>query len=90
MNIYNTLYFLEYSKDPIRSYYYKDWYMNLSKQKFHYRHREFDLVAIYGYCYNMKGWYKYEKYYRLIGPTIIDINGCKSYYINNELINMIS
>jgi len=85
MNIYNTLYFLEYTRDPTECTVdnYKDWYLNLSKNKYNYKHRGFDL-----YCMVSQSYYKcykqYNQFHRLIGPSIIKINNEKSYYIKDN------
>jgi len=71
MNIYNTLYFLEYSREPIQYDKCKCWYLNLSKNRYWYCHRNFDLPA-YIYKYK-KRWYRFNYLYRLIGNSIIDI-----------------
>jgi len=91
MNIYNTLYLIEYVRSPCLNIYgYKQWYLNLSKNKYHYKHRDFDLCSHFSkYC---KEWSQYDRYHRLIGPAIVDhfvffkrciIRG-KDYIIKND------
>jgi len=108
MNIYNTFYFIEYTRNPIFTsmntsllkpfgkhiHKYKSWYLNLSKNKYNYRHRTFDLIAFLNmscctyktttvmfqpYHY-IKKWYRqgYEIRHRLIGPYLV-IKTCSEY-----------
>jgi len=88
MNIYNTLYILEYTRDPyqiINNYQFIDkfWYLNLSKDKYNYKYRSFDLYAAlninYKYKWVQKRWLIYGKYYRIIGPEIIQISDNEIY-----------
>jgi len=50
MNIYNTLYFVEYSRSPVfrdsNSFVSKSWFLNLSVTKYHREHRIFDLPSM--------------------------------------------
>ena len=83
MNIYNTLYFLEYTRDPHVQYHMlKRWYMNLSKHKFYERHRDFDLPARTNEDFIF--WILFGKLHRLIGPACIKKNDFKEYYIRDE------
>ena len=84
MNIYNTLYFLEYSKDPVLVYKSKNWNLNLSNNKCNYSHREFDLCAYIDYSHMV--WFAYNKWHRLIGPAYIDLKDYHylSYYIRHN------
>jgi len=82
MNIYNTLYFLEYSKEPTRDYnHIKIWYLNLSKDHYWLCHRDFDLYAFVNT--QVRLWIQYNKWHRLLGPAHIDRNNFKAYYIRN-------
>jgi len=65
MNLYNKLYILEYTSNPIEIGFSKLWYLNLSKKKYYYYHREFDLYAYVNPSY--KFWYRLNKFNRLIG-----------------------
>jgi len=98
MNIYNTLYFIEYSKDPISIDEGNFWFYNSSKSYFYMVHRDFDLYSVvydkYRYSditHSMKNtnvfyYYRFGKIHRLIGPAITDVNEndifLKNYYIN--------
>jgi len=90
MNIYNTLYILEYTKIPILYCYSKHWYLNLSKSRYNYIHRDFDIFSYISD--NYISWIRYDKVHRIIGPATIvsDINipynFFKFYYIQNNLI----
>jgi len=95
MNIYNTLYFLEYSKDPkieiySSRYRAKIWFLNLSKKKYDYRHRYFDLpsyMRYYMYKIESIDYRRYTLYHRLIGPSTMDyMDKIKLYFINNKLM----
>jgi len=57
MNIYNKLFILEYTRIPFKSCNSKMWSLNLSKRKYWYYHRNFNLTAII---------YKYSKYNRIV------------------------
>jgi len=71
MDIYNKLYFLEYSKDPcITRYKDKVWLLNLSNKKCNYSHRDFDLYAYISRYYRI--WNQFTKHHRLIGPAMIE------------------
>jgi len=81
MNIYNTLFILEYSKDPSDNKLdIKFWFSNLNKNC-HY-HRDFDLYSCIGRY--TKVWYCYNLIHRLIGPAIVDIEIGESYYIRDQ------
>jgi len=88
MNIYNTLYILEYNKNPLKIGTTKNWCLNLSKIKYLKRHRGFDLMG----CMhnNYKVWYRYNRRHRLIGPAyMLKQNNkthyyCKAFYIIDE------
>jgi len=86
MNIYNKLFILEYIKDPkLNKYGYKHWHINLSRNRGHLFHRDFDFpIIIYK---NYKSWYRYNRRHRLIGPAKIKKDNEKYYYINNININ---
>jgi len=98
MNIYNKLFILEYSRDP--KFYKKNnikfWYMNLSKNRYHYIHRDFDLLSLIGYMklrnslypvLETKEWFKFNKIHRLIGFSFVNIKlEIKSNHINGHLI----
>jgi len=79
MNIYNTLYIIEYSKDPIQYDKCKYWYSNLSKNYYWYNHGNFDLPSVIHK--HSKKWHQYNKRHRLIGPADIVDNHNKFYYI---------
>jgi len=83
MNIYNKLFVLEYARNP--SYNIcngmKCWYLNFSKQKSFYRHRDFDLYD--SVCDNLKYWHIFNRLHKLIGPSIV-IECNKFYYIRNK------
>jgi len=68
MNLYNVLFMIEYTRTPIH-YILGDkiWILNLSKKKDFYIHRDFDLPAVINNDY--KGWYKCDKYHKLIKST---------------------
>jgi len=67
MNIYNTLYILEYAKSPIFDIISRDiyWTLQCSKNKYFYYHRGFDLPA--KMCKKYKYWLRHGCHYRLIG-----------------------
>jgi len=79
MNIYNKLFVIAYVKNCHYSFFSNEkfWYINLSRAKFYFKHRDFDLYASARYeNFNIgKAWYRYNKLKRLIGPD---------YIINNE------
>ena len=84
MNIYNKLFVLANSIDPIREDWgtIKCWYLKLSNNKYHYYHRDFDLPSyINGYCII---WHQYNKFHRLIGPAFIQFKDHKSYYLRDN------
>ena len=107
MNIYNKLFILEYVKDPWRSssiWPMRIWYLNISKKKYNYKHRQFDLTAsmelvhaitslnigeqIKSIDISFKRWYKYSKLHRLIGPAITE-GRYKHYYMNGTVSSSI-
>jgi len=100
MNIYNKLFILEYTRNPIH-YMSGDkfWILNLSKDKYNYMHRNFDIAA-YIKNNDYRSWKQYNKDHRLIGPAIIryknsrytlirDIENYKYYYIRNKITDLI-
>jgi len=101
MNIYNTLYFIEYSKDPILYNNGKYWILNLSMNCYDINHRDFDLFAVncFSYNYKIKVWKNYDICHRLIGPAHIDMETNQKYirirgygqikYIDREIIKII-
>jgi len=68
MNIYNKLFILEYTKDPNKKQF---WLLNLSKNKCHYYHRDFDLPSYINESYII--WHQYNQFHRLIGPAHVVI-----------------
>jgi len=88
MNIYNKLFILERCKYPVcwlgtRT---KIWQLNLSKDKYYYRHRGFDLPASIYYnriklLYIIKLWLTYGNRYRIIGNSIINLKQLKHEFI---------
>ena len=91
MNIYNKLFFIEYTREPIKSSFYKFWRLNLSNNNFFYLHRDFDLYA--AILVNIKDinktWYKYSNLHRYMYKTNIRVHRnnntvyCQNYYIKN-------
>ena len=90
MNIYNTLFILEYTKDPFSRYgklrREKNYYLNLSKKKYDYWHRGFDLLSYFNK--SVKKYHKYNILKKLIGPSII-INHYRFYYKNSHCYQII-
>jgi len=86
MNIYNTLYFIEYVKNPIfvtgNNSYFKSWCicssfkLDIQFCYHYYYHRDFDLPAVIGFKngFNIefKEWWRNNKFHRLVGPAIIN------------------
>ena len=92
MNIYNKLFILEYSRSPSEEICFdKIWYLNLSKHKYSYAHRNFDLYSYVdtnqSYKLEYKVWYRYNRYHRLIGPAYLDSFYIKKYFLNNRLMS---
>jgi len=93
MNIYNKFYFIEYVRQPIYIYNFncKEWYLNTSKQKTLFLHRDFDLFA---FVHNQdKQWFQFSNKCRFIGPYFIikhkyKHNDYTKYYhnINNPIV----
>jgi len=97
MNIYNILYCIEYTKDPVKSYANKYWY-SYQQCKNIQLNRNFDLPAVIfngPVSYNInrqyyKYWYKYSELHRLIGPAVMQYdykNKYRIYYYLNGYIN---
>ena len=94
MNIYNKLFILEYTRDPCICFHEyfactssKRWQLNLSKKKYYYYHRYFDLYTYVRDSSTVcKVWIQFHKNHRIIGPANISDN--KSYYIRNRLISI--
>jgi len=82
MNIYNTLFILEYARSPFKMHVYKYWTLNLSKKKGNYLHRDFDFICSLSDSY--KHWNIRGEKHRLIGPSCIRIDKYKYYYIRNN------
>jgi len=74
MNIYNKLYFLEYSKDPYynEQFCIKYWFMNLSMENCDSLHREFDLNVLIKKDGVVRYWFIYDNKHRLIGPAMVE------------------
>ena len=89
MNIYNKLFVLEYTRVPVLYCYSKNWCLNLSKKKYNYNHRDFDLYSFIKFddinktkCFSYK---KFNNWYRLIGPAFLEIhNGRSRYHFRNR------
>jgi len=86
MNIYNTIYFIEYTKTPINYNNSKRWYLNLSKIKHFYKHRNFDLYSYIVRYVKIKKWHRYNKLHRLIDAASIYQGVYKDYYIRNYCV----
>ena len=85
MNIYNKLFIVEYTRNPHskKPFGYKAFYLNMSKKKYWYYHRKFDLTSLIHKDY--KYWYRFYKHHRLMGPANIShIENFKTYYINGS------
>ena len=67
MNIYTKLFLKEYVKDPYfdNSNLSLEWNLNLSKNKYYFVHREFDLPSLL-YDSSSKSWYRNNKLHRYI------------------------
>ena len=93
MFLIHKLFVLEYSKSPCFINGYKYWsisgYNQYSIHRNQYSiHRNFDLPAIIDVKNNIKTWYRFGKYHRLIGPAYINyLWGTKYRFVNGKTLN---
>jgi len=90
MNLYNKLYFIEYVKSPfLNTYGYKQWYLNLSKKKYNYKHRIFNLPSVINKY--LKFFHRFHIIKNVVGEHIIYIGKIvsESYYKHKKIFKLL-